>query len=166
MGQITVAGKPVEIEGELPLVGSQAPEFLLVDSKLNDIGLSKFKQKRKLLSINPSLDTEVCLKTIVHFDKLCGAKKDVVVLNISSDLPFAQQRICREHQLRNIINLSVMRSSSFGTDYGVLMKDGKLKGLLARAVLILDENNKVVYRELVNELTEEPDYKASMEVLC
>lgn len=147
--------------GELPVVGGPAPDFSLVNGRLQNIGLAKYSGKKKILHIVPSLDTPVCAASTRRFNEKAAKLDNTVVLNISADLPFAQDRFCKTEKLKNIIPLSTFRSS-FADDYGVKMIEGPLAGLTARAVVIIDENDQVIYTQWVKEITEEPDYEAVM----
>lgn len=151
-------GSEVHTNGNLPTVGSQAPQFTLVGSGLQEIQLSDYKGKRVLLNIFPSLDTATCATSVRKFNKWVSEKKNVVVICISKDLPFAQSRFCGAEGLENVITASDFRYNTFATDYGVLLADGPLKGLMARSVVALDENGKVLYTELVPEIADEPNY--------
>ena len=166
MAKISLRGQAVNTAGELPAVDSEAPAFVLVDAKLRDRSLANYAGKTKLLSIVPSLDTPVCAKSTKTLNDLATDFPDVEVLVISADLPFAQGRFCGIEKLKNIQALSTMRSAAFAQDYGVLMSDGPLAGLCARAVLVLDENNRVLHQELVADITHEPDYSAIRTVLA
>ncbi len=165
MAEITLQGNPIHTNGELPAVGSQAPDFRLVDGELNDRTLADYRGKKKLLNIVPSLDTPVCAESTKKFNEAVAGRDDVVVLIISADLPFAQSRFCTGEGLENVIPLSMMRDRNFAKDYGVLITDGPLAGITARAVVVLDENDKVVYTELVPEIAQEPDYDAAIRAL-
>jgi thiol peroxidase len=162
MARITLKGTPHETVGELPSVGSPAPEFHLVDGDLNDVRLGAYKGKRKILTINPSFDTAVCASAARKFNEQAGSLDNAVVLAISADLPFAQKRFCTAEGLENVIPLSMMRSKNFAKDYGVLIQDGPLAGVTARAIVVLDEDDKVVHVELVEEIADEPDYSAAI----
>jgi len=164
MAEITLQGKVLNTCGELPVVGSPAPDFLLVNQKLQVVNLSTFNGQVKLLNIVPSLDTPVCAVSARRFNEKAAALKNTVILNISADLPFAQDRFCKQEGLKNIIPLSGFRSS-FAVDYGLEMSTGVLEGLMARAVLIIDEHDKISYVHLVSEITAEPDYKEVLEAL-
>ena len=165
MAQVTLHGSSMNTNGDLPTVGSAAPDFRLVDGELNDVGLADFAGKKKLLSIVPSLDTPTCATSTKKFNQAMAGKSDAVALVISADLPFASGRFCDAEGIKNVINLSMMRSRNFGKDYGVLIEDGPLAGITARAVVVLDADNKVVYTQLVPEITEEPDYDAALAAL-
>jgi thiol peroxidase len=162
MASINFKGNPIQTSGYLPAVGSKAPAFTLTTGKLEDVGLNTWGGKKKILSINPSLDTGVCQATTRAFNKSASALGDTVVLTITADLPFAQKRFCEAEGLDRVVPLSLMRDKKFGEDYGVLMTSGPLKGLLARAVLVLDENDVVKHAELVSEVTSEPNYDAAL----
>lgn len=159
MADITLKGNPFQTNGELPAVGSQAPDFVLVDGGLANRSLADYAGKKKLLSINPSLDTGVCQIVTKKFDEFAAANDDVVVLTITSDLPFAAQRFCSAEGAENVVALSIMRSKNFAKDYGLLIQDGPMEGLTARAVVALDESDKVLYAELVTEIADQPDYE-------
>jgi thiol peroxidase len=165
MAKITLHGTACNTNGDLPAVGSSAPELHLTDGELNDVTLASYKGKKKLLNIVPSLDTPTCAKSTIKFNEAAKGRDDVVMLIVSADLPFAQGRFCTGEKLDNVIPLSMMRSKNFAKDYGVLIQDGKLAGITARAVVVLDENDKVVYTQLVPEIGEEPDYKSALAVL-
>ena len=162
MGQTALQGHPVKLAGELPEVGAAAPDFKLVDKDLNDRSLADFAGKKKLLNIVPSLDTPVCATSTKRFNAAMANKGDAVALVISADLPFAMGRFCGAEGIENVIGLSMMRSRSFAKDYGVLIEDGPLAGITARAVVVLDANDRVLYTQLVPEITQEPDYEAAL----
>jgi thiol peroxidase len=155
---ITFLQNPITTNGELPAVGSKAPDFSLVGSDLNDVSLDDFKGKKKLLNIVPSLDTPVCAMSSKKFNDQAKSRTDTVVLVISADLPFAQTRFCNAENTDKIKTLSLMRGANFAKDYGVLMQDGPLAGLTARAVVVIDENDNVSYTQLVSDIGDEPDY--------
>jgi len=159
MATIKFKGNPIETNGELPSVGSKAPAFTLVASDLSEKSLSDFAGKKKIVTINPSIDTGICQKTARRFNEKIAGKDDAVVLYVSADLPFALQRFCGAEGLDDVHPLSTFRST-FATDYGVEMQAGPLKGLTARAVLVLDENDEVVYSSFSDDITVEPDYDA------
>jgi thioredoxin-dependent peroxiredoxin len=165
MAQITLKGNPIHTSGTLPKVGSQAPDFQLVSADLQDLTLAHFKGKKKLLSIVPSLDTPTCSLSTKKFNDKIKEHPEVALLIISADLPFAQKRACAAENVANATTLSMMRSKSFATDYGVLLIDGPLAGLCARAIVILDENNRVLYTEQVPEIAQEPDYGKALQAL-
>ena len=161
MATVKFKGTDVQTNGQLPAVGSQAPDFTLVGGGLQEIHLSDYKGKRVVLNIFPSIDTGTCAASVRNFNKWVSGKENVVVLCISKDLPFAQGRFCGAEGLENVTTASDFRYNSFATDYGVLFTDGPLKGLMARSVVAIDENGKVVYTELVSETVEEPSYEIS-----
>ena len=162
MAQTALQGNPVQLSGDLPAVGSTAPDFKLVDKDLGDKSLADFAGKKKLLNIVPSLDTPVGATSAKHFNAAMAGKTDAVALVISADLPFAMGRFCGAEGIDNVFALSMMRSRSFAKDYGVLIEDGPLAGITARAVVVLDADNSVVYTQLVPEITQEPDYDAAL----
>lgn len=165
MATITLKGNPIHTNGELPKVGERAPQLHLVDKDLNDISLDDYKGRKKLLNIVPSLDTPVCATSTQKFNKFAAGRDDVVMLVISADLPFAQSRFCTGEHIDKVIPLSTMRSDRFSKEYGVLITDGPLAGITARAVVVLDEDDKVVYTEMVPEIAQEPDYDKAMAAL-
>ena len=162
MATVKFKGSDVHSNGKLPEIGSIAPDFTLVDAGLQEIHLSDYKGKRVLLNIFPSLDTSTCATSVRKFNKWVSEKDNIVVLCISKDLPFAQSRFCGAEGLENVITASDFRYNTFATDYGVLLTDGPLKGLMARSVVALDENGKVLYTEQVAEITNEPNYDISV----
>lgn len=165
MTQVTLHGDPASINGDLPAVGSTAPDFHLVDGDLKDVGLSDFAGKRKVISIVPSLDTPTCATSTKVFNDRIAERDDVVVLVVSADLPFAQGRFCTAEGLDNVKTLSMMRSRNFAKDYGILIEDGPLAGITARGVVVTDADDKVVYTQLVGEIGDEPDYDAALSAL-
>lgn len=165
MAKITLKGSPINTNGELPKVGSQAPDFKLVDTDLNDRSLADYKGKKKLLNIVPSLDTPVCATSTKKFNDHAKGRDDVVMLVIAADLPFAMGRFCTGESVDKVIPLSIMRDKKFATDYGMLITDGPLAGITGRAVVVLDGNDKVVYTELVPEIAQEPDYDKALAAL-
>ncbi len=165
MAEITLKGNPIHTNGDLPAAGSTAPDFRLTTNELNDVGLEDFAGKRKILSIVPSLDTGVCAESTLKFNELVARHDDVVMLVVSADLPFAQARFCGAEGIDRLHTLSMMRSKNFAKDYGVLVQDGPLAGVTARAVVVLDAGNKVLYTELVPEIGQEPDYDAAFAAL-
>lgn len=158
-------GNPVVVANSIPKVGIKAPLFILVGKDLSDVALTHFSGKRKVLNIFPSIDTGVCAESVRKFNQLATEIDNSIVLCISADLPFAQSRFCGAEGLNNVITLSTMRNAEFLRNYGVEISEGPLKGLAARAVVVLDENDNVIYSELVNEITNEPDYASVLEVL-
>lgn len=166
MAKITLKGSPCNTNGELPAVGSKAPDFRLTNKDLGDVSLADYKGKRKLLNIVPSLDTGVCAASTKKFNEAAQQHKNAVFLVISADLPFAMGRFCSVEKLENVIPLSMMRSRHFAKDYGVLIADGPLEGIAARSVVVLDENDKVIYTQLVPEVAEEPNYDKALSALA
>jgi thiol peroxidase len=164
MATISFHGDPLHTNGELPAVGRTAPDFLLTNGKLEDVSLAAFAGKKKLLNIVPSLDAPVCAASARIFNQKASALDNAVVLVVSADLPFAQSRFCATEGLKNIVPLSTMRSD-FALDYGVKIVDGILAGLTARAVVVIDANDKIAYSQLVSEVTGEPDYQSALAAL-
>lgn len=162
MATVTLGGEPISIGGNFPRPGDSAHSFMLVDKDLKDVSLSSFWGKRKILNIVPSLDTPVCQASARKFNEAVGAVPNTIVLVISADLPFAQNRFCGAEGLKHVITLSTMRGRDFHKDYGVMIMDPPLSGLTARAVVVLDENDKVVFSELVPEIKQEPNYEAAL----
>jgi thiol peroxidase len=163
MATVTLAGNPIEVAGNFPKVGDTAPDFKLVNKDLADASLADFKGKKKLLNIVPSLDTPVCAKSTKVFND--AAVGNTVVMIISADLPFAMNRFCGAESTNNVVTLSTMRGAEFKRNYGVDIVSGPLAGLCARAVVVLDENNKVLHAELVPEIKQEPNYEAALAAL-
>jgi thioredoxin-dependent peroxiredoxin len=164
MASITLRGNPIHTSGELPQVGSKAPDFKLTGADLKDLSLADFRGKRKVLSISPSLDTGICAASARKFNESASKLPGTQVLVITSDLPFAAKRFCEAEGLKNVVTLSTMRSD-FARDYGIQLADGPMAGLCGRAVLVLDESDKVVYQQLVPEIAQEPDYDSALRVL-
>ena len=165
MTQVTMRGNPIEVSGTLPQVGQQAPAFNLVGADLADVTLAKFAGQRKVLNIFPSVDTPTCATSVRKFNVEAGKLANTVVLCISADLPFAQKRFCAAEGLEHVVNLSTVRGQEFLQDYGVAIASGPMVGLAARAVVVLDEQDKVLHSELVSELGQEPDYQAALAAL-
>jgi thiol peroxidase len=165
MAQVTRRGTPVQVNGVLPAVGSKAPAFSLVGADLSDVTLNTFAGKRKVLNIFPSIDTPTCATSVRKFNAQANDLNNAVVLCISADLPFAQARFCGAEGLENVKNLSTMRGHEFMKNYGVEIADGGMVGLTTRAVVVLDENDKVLHSELVAEIGQEPNYEAALAVL-
>jgi thiol peroxidase len=158
-------GNPVHVGGQFPKIGDKAPAFKLIAGDLSEKSLSDFAGKRKVLNIFPSVDTGVFAASVRHFNQDAAGLKNAVVLCISADLPFAQIPICGAEGIQNVTMLSMMRGREFLADYGVAMTDGPLAGLAARAVLVLDEHDKVIHAQMVDEITHEPDYAAALKAL-
>jgi len=165
MATITLKGNKINTNGDLPKAGGTAPDFVLVDGDLNNVTLDSYKGKKKLLNIVPSLDTPTCALSTKKFNESAKSRKDTVFLMISADLPFAMKRFCAAEGTDNVIPLAMMRSRNFAKDYGVLIQDGPLAGITARAVVVLDANNKVLHAELVPEIAQEPDYAKALAAL-
>jgi thiol peroxidase len=165
MANVTLKGNPIHTVGDLPKAGTQAPDFRLVGGDLKDVSLATFKGKKKVLNIVPSLDTPVCATSTRKFNEQAGSLGTTVVLIVSADLPFAAGRFCTAEGLQNVVPLSLMRGREFAKAYGVLITDGPLEGITARAVVVIDESDKVVYTELVPEIAQEPNYAAALAAL-
>lgn len=166
MATITLKGNPIHTCGQLPNVGSNAPDFLLTKTDLSDVSLKDFAGKRIVLNIFPSLDTPVCATSIRKFNAEAGKLNNTVVLCVSVDLPFAHSRFCVAEGLQNVVSASELRHRVFGEAYGVRVIDGPLAGLLSRAVVVIDETGKVIYTEQVPEIAQEPNYEAALNVLA
>lgn len=165
MATVTLQGNTIHTNGELPAVGSEAPDFVLVDSELNNVTLDNLKGRRKLLNIFPSMDTPTCATSTRKFNEAAADQGNAALLMVSADLPFAMSRFCTAEGIDNVTPLSMMRSRNFAKDYGVLITDGPLEGIAARAVVVIDENNKVIYTQLVGEIADEPDYDKALAAL-
>jgi thioredoxin-dependent peroxiredoxin len=163
---VTLKGKPVRTAGHVPTVHTKAPDFRLVDKDLKEHTLKEFHGKRKLLSTVPSLDTGTCSIMTKHINEFAKKHSQFVFLTVSADLPFAQKRFCEAEGVHNVLTLSTLRGGhEFGKAYGVLMEDGPIAGILARALFVLDEKDHVLYVEVVPEITTEPNYHKAFEVL-
>lgn len=160
MTNITLQGNKIGLNGVLPVVGTTAPDFKAVKADLSDFSLSDLKGKKIVLNVFPSLDTAVCANSVRKFNKDVASHPNTVVLCISKDLPFAQGRFCSTEGLNDVVTLSTFRCDRFEKAYGLLITEGPLRGLLARAVIIIDENGTIVYEELVPEIVQEPNYEA------
>lgn len=165
MAAIHLQGNEIHTNADLPAIGSKAPDFSLTDTELADKSLADFTGKKKLLNIVPSLDTGVCATSTKVFNEASDKHPDAVFLVVSADLPFAAGRFCSAEGTDSVVTLSMMRDRHFAKDYGVLIEDGPLAGITARAVVVLSEDNEVVYTELVPEITQEPDYEAALATL-
>jgi thiol peroxidase len=161
MATTALGGTPVQTNGDLPATGSAAPDFLLVGADLKEKALADFEGKKKILTINPSYDTSVCQTAARTFNQRVADLDNVVVLVVSADLPFAQKRFCVAEGLEGVVPLSTFRGT-FLRDYGVELIESKMKGLAARAIIVLDESNEVVYTELVPDIGQEPNYDAAI----
>ena len=165
MTNVTLKGNPVPVAGQLPKPGERGPDFTLVNKELQNVTLDAFAGKRKVLNIVPSLDTPTCQKSTRVFNERASAIKNAVVLVISADLPFAMSRFCGAEGLNNVVTLSTLRDPGFHRRHGVDIVGGPLEGLTARAVVVLDENNRVLHSELVPEIGNEPNYDAALGAL-
>lgn len=165
MATVTLKGTKVNVGGKLPVPGESAPDFKLTGKDLADASLANFAGKRKVINIVPSLDTPTCQQSTRVFNEKASAMKNTSVLVIAADLPFAMARFCGAEGLENVVTLSTFRGRDFHDKYGVDILDGPLKGLTARAVVVLDENNKVLHSQLVPEIASEPDYQAALDAL-
>ena len=165
MASITLGGNPIHTNGELPSVGSKAPQFQLVQNNLSVASLENFAGSKLVLNIFPSIDTGTCATSVRTFNAKASALENTKVLCISRDLPFAQKRFCGAEGLENVINLSDFKTGSFGKDFGLEITDGPLAGLHSRVVIIIDENGTVKYTEQVAEIADEPNYEAALAVL-
>ena len=165
MAEITLKGNPIHTNGDLPAVGSTAPDFTLVAKDLSEKTLADFAGKTKILTINPSYDTGICQAAARGFNEKAGSRDDTVVLMISGDLPFAQKRFCETEGVENVVALSEMRGREFGKSYGIEITDGPLAGALGRGIVVLDENDRVIHTELVGEIAQEPDYDAALKAV-
>lgn len=165
MAKVTLKNNPVHTSGELPQINTNAIDFVLVNTDLAEKKLEDYKGKKVVLNIFPSVDTATCAMSVRHFNQDAAKFDNTVVLCISRDLPFAQARFCGAEGIKNVEMLSDFREGKFGKEYGVLFTDGPLQGLLSRAVVVIDENGKVVYTEQVAETTNEPNYDKALEAL-
>jgi thiol peroxidase len=165
MPNVTLGGNPIKVAGNFPGKGDTAPDFTLTSKDLKDVGLKDFTGKRKVLNIVPSLDTPVCAKSTRIFNERASDAANTALLVISADLPFAMNRFCGAEGINNVVTLSTARNRDFHAKYGVDITDGPLKGLTARAVVVLDENNRVLHSQLVPEIKNEPDYEAALAAL-
>lgn len=165
MATVTLGGNPVNVAGNFPKRGDTIPDFSLTGGDLKDVSLKDYAGKRKVLNIVPSLDTPTCQTSTRKFNEKASSLTNTVVLVIAADLPFAMKRFCGAEGLDNVVTLSTMRGRDFHTRYGVDIADGPLKGLTARGVVVVDENNKVLHSELVSEIKQEPNYDAALAVL-
>jgi len=165
MSKVTLKGNPINTIGELPAVGTKAPEFSLVGSNLADVKNSDFAGKRLVLNIFPSLDTATCAASVRRFNVEAAKLQDAAVVCISKDLPFAHGRFCAAEGIENVVSASEFRGNAFGKSFGVMLIDGPLQGLLARAVVVLDKDGIVLHSQLVPEITEEPDYQSALDSL-
>ena len=165
MASVTLRGNPITVGGSFLKKGDVAPDFSLTGNDMKDVGLKDYAGKKKVISIVPSLDTPVCAKSTRQFNESASSAPNTVVLVVSADLPFAQKRFCGAEGLNNVVTLSTVRGRDFHQKYGVDIQDGPLKGVTARGVVVLDENNKVLYSELVPEIAQEPNYDVALNAL-
>lgn len=165
MATITLGGNPIHTNGELPVKDASAIDFELIGQDLSAVTLADFAGHNLVLNIFPSIDTPTCAQSVRTFNAKAAAMKNTKVLNISRDLPFAMKRFCAAEGIENVINLSDFKSGKFGKDYGVEMVDGKLSGLHARAIVVVDANGKITHTELVGEIADEPNYEAALAAL-
>lgn len=166
MSKVTFHGQTLTVDGSLPKTGSLAPAFTLTTGELKDVTLASYAGKRKVLNIVPSLDTPVCATSTRKFNEKAASLKNTVVLVVSADLPFAAGRFCTTEGLKNVVALSTFRHGDFRKAWGVALSDGPLAGLCARAVIVLDEHDKVLHAELVGKIEDEPDYAAALKALA
>ncbi len=164
MATVTFRNEPTTTSGELPAVGEALPAFELVGGDMGTLTDKDFAGKKIVLNIFPSLDTGVCAQSVRAFNELAANFEDTVVLCVSKDLPFAQQRFCAAEGIENVVSASAFRST-FGEDYGVILQGSPIKGLLARSVVVTDADHKIVHTELVPEIANEPDYEAAKKIL-
>lgn len=165
MSKITLKGNEIETVSEIPANNTQAPDFNLTGTDLSDVNLKNYSDKFIVLNISPSLDTDICAASVRRFNQEASNFKDTVVLYVSADLPFAHKRFCEVEGINNVVSLSVFRSPEFGNNYGVTITTGPMKGLLSRAVVIIDKSGNVVYSEQVPEIAQEPDYEKALSIL-
>lgn len=165
MAEITLRGNKCHTNGDLPKVGDKAPDFRLTDKDLKDCSLLSWAGKKKLISIVPSLDTPVCALSTRKFNEHAKHHPDTVILTVAADLPFAMRRFCGAEGLDNVVALSLMRDKKFAEDYGVLITDGPMAGITARAIVVLSAEDTVKYTELVPEIAQEPDYETALRAL-
>jgi thiol peroxidase len=165
MAQVTLKGNPVHTVGELPRVGGAAPAFTLTRKDLAEISAADYQGQRLVLNVFPSIDTPTCATSVRKFNAQASGVPNTTVLCVSADLPFATSRFCAAEGLEKVVPASVFRNPGFGTAYGLTFSDGPLRGLLARAVVVIDAGGKVLYTELVPEIANEPNYEAALAAL-
>ena len=165
MATITIGGNEISTSGQLPEVGTQAPDFKLKKADLSEASINDYKGKRVILNIFPSIDTDVCATSVKNFNKRATELENTAVLCISRDTPFAQKRFASDEELENVENLSDVIDGSFGKDYGLTMTSGPLAGFHSRAVIVLDKEGKVIYNEQVPEIADEPNYLEALKSL-
>lgn len=165
VAKITFDSGDYRTYGELPAIGSRAPDIMLVNTKLQNVSLANWMGMRKIMNIFVSIDTSICARSVVEFDRLGAGHDDIAMLMASYDLPFAHKRFQEQHDLEHVVGLSAIRHAGFGENYGVQIIEGPLAGMFSRAVIVLDENNTVVHREHIEDISTEPDYKAAFTAL-
>jgi thioredoxin-dependent peroxiredoxin len=165
MAKVLFKGTPVNTSGNLPMVGSKAPDFSLVKSDLSSLSLSELKGKKLVLSISPSLDTSICATSVRKFNQVAAGKTNTMVLAITKDLPFASSRFCTTEGITNVVALSGFRDTAFGKSYGVELVDGPFKGLYSRCLIVVNENGIVTHSQLVPEIAQEADYDSALAAL-
>jgi thiol peroxidase len=165
MAQTKLGDTTVNTNGNLPAVGNQAPEFTLTGNDLKDVKLSSFRGKFVILNIFPSIDTSTCATSVRQFNKLAATLPDTIVLCIARDLPYAMKRFCGAEGIDKVITLSDFRSDAFRNDYGVMMTEGRMQGLFARAVIVINPEGKITYEELVPTIGQEPNYDAALKAV-
>lgn len=165
VAKITFDSGDYRTHGELPEIGSRAPDIMLVNTKLQNVSLANWMGMRKIMNIFISIDTSVCAKSVIEFDRMGSGVDDMAMLMVSYDLPFAHKRFQEQHDLKHVTGLSAIRHAGFGENYGVQIVEGPLAGMFSRAVVVLDENNTVVHREHIEDISTEPDYKAAFRAL-
>lgn len=151
--------------GDLPAIGSRAPDIMLVNTKLQNVSFANWTGTRKIMNIFVSIDTTICAQSVMEFDRLGEGHEDIAMLMVSYDLPFAHARFTEQHELKNVVGLSAIRHAGFGENYGVQIIEGPLAGMFSRAVVVIDENNTVVHREHIQDIGREPDYAAAFKAL-
>ncbi len=165
MGGIRFENASYRIYGDLPAVGSRAPDLSLVNAKLQNVSLANWSGKRKILNILISIDSETSARSVIRFDRIGRDHEDVALLMVSCDLPFAHRRFAAEHGLESAVGLSAVRHAGFGENYGMQILEGPLEGMFAPAVVVLDENNTIVHHERIEDIKTEPDYRAAFRAL-
>lgn len=165
MSRVIYENAGYQTAGDLPSVGSAAPDVSLVDTNLHNVSLANWTGKRKIMNIFVSIDRPICAESVRKFDRYGSGQSDLAMLMISYDLPFAHKRFKQEHELENVIGLSAIRHAGFGQNYGVIITEGPLAGMFARAIVVLDENDTVVHREQIEDITKEPDYASAFRAL-
>ena len=165
VAKITFDSGDYRTYGELPAIGSRAPDIMLVNTKLQNVSLANWMGMRKIMNIFVSIDTSICAKSVIEFNRMGADLDDVALLMVSYDLPFAHKRFQEQHELQKVVGLSAIRHASFGENYGVQIVEGPLAGMFSRAVIVIDENNTVVHREHIQDISTEPDYVAAFRAL-